>query len=104
METKGRPFSFNNKTFEVRAVPFTDGWKVRVFQDNKQATSITYTVSHEDQMDAGFITREIHLVDGLMELVEHDVKNNIVKLVSYPNKNQPLREPASGLNRCGAKY
>jgi hypothetical protein len=84
METKRRLFSYNNKNFEVRAVPFTDGWKVRVFQGTIQATSITYTVSHEDQMDADLITREIHLVDGLMELAENDVKNNIVKLVSLP--------------------
>ena len=35
-------------------------------------------------MDAGLITGEINLVDGLMELAENDVKNNIVKLVSLP--------------------
>jgi hypothetical protein len=76
--TRTKQFEHDGRTYEVRAEPFPEGWRVRVFVGGRRATPVTYTVAHEVAIDASH-SWVGDLVDGLMETAEHDIRRGYVK-------------------------
>lgn len=79
MQMKTKKFEFEGYEFEVRALPFPDGWKVKVFCDNKLVSPVIYSVEYDTQMDMK-MTTGYDAIDALMALAQTDIENKIVKI------------------------
>ena len=74
-------FQHKGRSLEVRAAQDGDHWLVAVFEGNKRATPVTYTVTNEvwgDSIAAGNLG---DLVKHLMELARDDVATDKVPLL-----------------------
>ena len=78
--TTSRDFQFNGRNLSVRAAPFNDGWRVRVFEGDRAVTAVAYTVTHDTMADAPMAS--MHLVHELMTLVQADVEEGRVRLIA----------------------
>ncbi|MBK1696619.1 hypothetical protein [Rhodovibrio salinarum] len=81
MNIKPRTFTYGGRTFEVRAAAENEGWKVRVFENNRPVTAVVYTVSHENQIDAKIQDLPVDLLQELMRLAQSDVEQGRVALL-----------------------
>jgi hypothetical protein len=81
-------FSYKSRQFEVKAVPFEEGWKVRVFENGKPVTPAVYSVVHDTLVDANW-SMKIDLVDVLMQAAQDDVKRGRVPLMPPPGEAIP---------------
>ena len=81
MNIKPRTFTHDGRTFEVRAAAENEGWKVRVFENNRPVTAVVYTVSDENQIDAKVQELSVDLLDKLMQLAQSDVEKGRVALL-----------------------
>jgi hypothetical protein len=77
--TESRDFHFGSRLLSVRAVAFNGGWRVRVFDGDRPATDVVYTVAHENTADASMASMQ--LVDGLMTVAQDDIEEGRVKLI-----------------------
>jgi hypothetical protein len=76
-----RNFTYDGRQLQVRALPDSEGWRVRVFENDTLVTGVVYSVSHETTVDARMQSVPHDLVEHLMQLAQSDVENNIVRLV-----------------------
>jgi len=75
-----RIFSHKGRQLEIRAVPFADEWKVRVFENGKQVTPVAYSVAHEARIDANWQLKT-DLIEALMRLAQDDIERGTVPLM-----------------------
>ncbi len=78
--TTSRDFQFHGRNLSVRAAPFNEGWRVRVFEGDRAVTAVAYTVTHDTTADASMAS--MHLVHELMTLVQADVEEGRVRLIA----------------------
>ena len=78
--TESRDFSFNGRHLSVRAAAFSEGWRIRVFEGDRAATAVVYTVTIENTADPAMAS--MHLVNELMTLAQSDVEEGRVRLVA----------------------
>jgi hypothetical protein len=78
--TTSRDFQFNNRHLSVRAAPFNEGWRVRVYEGDRSVTAVAYTVTHDITADASMAS--MHLVNELMTLAQADVEEGRVRLIA----------------------
>jgi hypothetical protein len=78
--TDSREFHFGSRSLSVRAAAFNGGWRVRVFEGDRPATDVVYTVTHENTTDASMAS--MHLVDELMTVAQDDVEEGRVRLIA----------------------
>ena len=76
-QARSKKFSHQNRTLEVKVEPASESWGVRVYENGKRVTNVTYSVSHETAVDA-LPTR---VIDELMNLAKKDIKNGTVELL-----------------------
>jgi hypothetical protein len=81
--TESRDFHFGSRLLSVRAVAFNEGWRVRVFDGDRPATDVVYTVAHDNTADASMAS--MHLVDELMTVAQDDIEEGRVKLIPRTN-------------------
>jgi hypothetical protein len=79
---KRTQFTHSGRDFEIRATPLDNEVKVRLFEGNKPASPIVYSVSIETAFDARMRGFALDLVDELMHLMEHDTRAGRLRL--YP--------------------
>jgi hypothetical protein len=77
-------FTYKGRQLEVRAAPFEEGWKVRVFENGKPVTAAVYSVAHDTAIDVNWRMKE-ELVDTLMHLAKEDVVRGVVPLMPPAN-------------------
>jgi hypothetical protein len=81
--TDSRNFHFGNRTLSVRAAASNGGWRVRVFEGDRPATDVVYTVAHESTADAAMAS--MHLVNELMTVAQDDIEEGRVRLIARTN-------------------
>lgn len=81
MRIEPRKFSHDGRELEVRAVPAQDGWTVRVYENGRVVTGVTYSVSYETQIDASLQGLPVDLLDDLMNVAQTDIEQGRVRLV-----------------------
>ena len=76
-----RFFSYNGRSFEVRA-ECTDGdWSVRVYEDNHPAHQLIYSVSH-DRLTPGFLDKiPDEVVEQLMTVAQDNIERGLVRVL-----------------------
>jgi hypothetical protein len=80
MKREIREFSYAGRTLQISAEANSDGWKIRLFEGGRQVSPIVYSVSHETVVDAAVSGVPSNLVEGLIQLMRHDVENGILPL------------------------
>lgn len=70
-------FSYKGRSLEVRAASFDNEWRVRVFENEKRATPVEYSVMIETAFDG-----KESLIDRLIQIARDDVKEGRVPLVN----------------------
>ena len=75
-------FSHNNRQFRVKAFQENDGWRIRVYENDRPVTAITYRVAYETDQDAQMQGISVDLVDHMMDVAKSDIEEGIVKLLS----------------------
>ena len=73
---KQSQFSHRGRSFEVRAETTDNEIKVRLFENDRPASPVSYSVTIETAFDAKMRSFPLNLVDGLMELAEDDVTSD----------------------------
>jgi hypothetical protein len=73
-------FSHDGKTYEVRAATIDDEVKVRLFEEDKLASPVFYTVPAETAFDAKVRAFSFDLVEELMALMERDTISGRLRL------------------------
>ena len=81
MRIEPRKFSHDGRELEVRAVPAQDGGTVRVYENGRVVTGVTYSVSYETQIDASLQGLPVDLLDDLMNVAQTDIEQGRVRLV-----------------------
>lgn len=74
-------FSHAGRQLTVKACRDNLGYKVRVFDGDRRACNVEYSVSDETQADGERSEISADLVERLMDIVKSDVKTGIVKLL-----------------------
>ena len=82
---KSTKFSHNGKTYEIRAASLENEIKVRLFENDRLASPVTYGVTIETNFDAKMRGFSLDLVDELIELMQQDAVSGRLRL--FPNSN-----------------
>jgi hypothetical protein len=73
-------FSFSIRSLVARAKRTRDGWEVRVYENARPATAVTYTVSYNTAIDAQ-MSGHSDLVEHLLQVARDDLERGYVRLL-----------------------
>ena len=76
-----KAFTHSGHNLEVRANSLLEGWEVRVFEGQKWATAVTYSIKYEIETDAQAQGTGWVSVHALMKLAQDDVQSGQVALL-----------------------
>jgi len=76
-----QPFSTQGRSLEVRAIPQTDRWEVRVFEGKRPATAVTYSIDYLTELGARAQGIDWVSVQALMGLAREDIETGRVLLL-----------------------
>ena len=76
-----RDFQFAGRLLSVRAAAFSEGWRIRVYEGDRPATDVVYTVTHENSTDTSMAS--MHLLNELMTIAQGDIEEGRVRLVNH---------------------
>lgn len=82
---KTTQFEHDGRTFEVRAEAMNNEIKVRLFEGVKLASPVSYGLTIETAFDGQMSGYPLGLVDGIMDLLEHEVVAN--QIVLFPKSD-----------------
>jgi hypothetical protein len=77
-------FSYDGRTYEIRAATIDDEVKVRLFAEDKLASPVFYTVPVDTAFDAKVRAFSFDLVEELMALMERDTISGRLRLFKQP--------------------
>ena len=68
---KTERFVHQNIEYEIRSLPFSDGWRAAAFVKDKRISPIFF-ISHEDDLDCAFYSGERGL-DSIFRIIKHEI-------------------------------
>ena len=68
---KTERFVHQNIEYEIRSLPFSDGWQAAAFVEDKRFSPIFF-ISHEDGLDGAFYSGERGL-NSIFRIIKHEI-------------------------------
>ena len=83
--SRTKAFSYQKRSFQVRASLEADGWAVRLFEEGRRASSLVYKIFYEGKIDTKIGDHPGDFVEHLMTLLQSDVESGRLRVPSKSN-------------------
>jgi hypothetical protein len=83
--SRTKAFSYQNRSFQVRAALEGDGWTVRLFEEGRRASPLVYKIVYEGKSDTKMGDHPGDFVENLMTLMQSDIQSGRLRVLPKSN-------------------